>query len=91
MRIVRTLPADLPVAICIVLHVPATGRSLLGPILNRQTDFDVRVASDGETLLPGRAYVAPPDRHLTVSAACGRRWTRCCDRWRRPTAPTPWP
>lgn len=68
LRIVRTLPADLPVAICIVLHVPATGRSLLGPILDRQTDFDVRVPSDGEALQPGRAYVAPPDRHLTVAA-----------------------
>ena len=44
------------------------GRSLLGPILNRQTDFDVRVAEDGEPIRPGRAYVAPPDRHLTVSA-----------------------
>ena len=32
LRIVRTLPADLPIAICIVLHVPATGRSLLGPV-----------------------------------------------------------
>jgi two-component system chemotaxis response regulator CheB len=67
LRIVRLLPANLPVAICIVLHVPATGRSLLGAILNRQSDFDVRVAEDGESLQPGRAYVAPPDRHLTVA------------------------
>jgi two-component system chemotaxis response regulator CheB len=68
LRIVRTLRADLPLAICIVLHVPATGRSLLGPILDRQTDFDVKVAEDGEAIRPGRAYVAPPDRHLTVAA-----------------------
>ena len=67
LNVVRTLPADLPVAICIVLHLPATGRSLLGTILDRRTEFDVRVASDGELLQPGRAYVAPPDRHLTVA------------------------
>jgi two-component system, chemotaxis family, protein-glutamate methylesterase/glutaminase len=66
--VVRTLPADLPAAICIVLHVPATGRSLLAPILGRQTELEVGVPSDGEPLRPGRLYVAPPDRHLTVGA-----------------------
>lgn len=66
-NIVRALPADLPAAICMVLHVPATGRSLLAGILGRYTDLDVRVPKDGEMLQPGRVYVAPPDRHLTVS------------------------
>ncbi len=67
-RIVRALPDDLQAAICIVLHVPAAGRSLLAPILDRQTALDVDVPSDGEPLRPGRVYVAPPDRHLTVAA-----------------------
>ena len=67
-RIVRTLPADFPAAICIVLHVPATGRSLLAPILDRQTALEVVVPEDGEAIRPGRVYVAPPDRHLTVAA-----------------------
>jgi two-component system chemotaxis response regulator CheB len=66
-RLVRHLPGDLPAAICVVLHVPATGRSLLAPILDRVTDLSVSVAVDGEPLLPGRIYVAPPDRHLTVA------------------------
>ena len=67
-RIVRTLPAELPAALCVVLHVPATGRSLLAPILDRQTALEASVPSDGEPLRPGRLYVAPPDRHLTVGA-----------------------
>jgi two-component system, chemotaxis family, protein-glutamate methylesterase/glutaminase len=67
-RIVRALPADLPAAVCIVLHVPATGRSLLAPILGRQTELEVAVPADGEPLRPGRVYVAPPDRHLSVAA-----------------------
>jgi two-component system chemotaxis response regulator CheB len=66
-RIVGSLPAGLPAAICIVLHVPATGRSLLGSILDRRTALEVGVPSDGEPLRPGRVYVAPPDRHLTVA------------------------
>ncbi len=66
--VVRTLPAELSAAICVVLHVPATGRSLLAPILDRQTALEASVPSDGEPLRPGRLYVAPPDRHLTVGA-----------------------
>jgi two-component system chemotaxis response regulator CheB len=67
-QIVRMLPADLAAAVCIVLHVPATGRSLLGPILARRTQLEVSQPADGEPLRPGRLYVAPPDRHLTVGA-----------------------
>jgi two-component system, chemotaxis family, protein-glutamate methylesterase/glutaminase len=66
-RLVRHLPADLPAAVCIVLHVPATGRSLLAPILDRVTDLAVGVAADGDRLLSGHVFVAPPDRHLTVA------------------------
>lgn len=66
-QLVRHLPANLPAAICIVLHIPALGRSLLAPILNRHTDLEVRVAGNGEALRAGRVYVAPNDRHLLVS------------------------
>jgi two-component system chemotaxis response regulator CheB len=66
-RVVRELPRDFPAAICIVLHLPSSGRSLLAPILGRQTRLEVVEASDGEPLLPGRVYVAPNDRHLLVS------------------------
>ena len=65
-RLVRRLPADLPAAICVVLHVPSSGRSLLAPILARHTDLDVVEAEDGAQLVAGRAYVAPNDRHLVV-------------------------
>jgi two-component system, chemotaxis family, protein-glutamate methylesterase/glutaminase len=66
-RLVRGLPPDVPAAVCIVLHLPATGRSLLAPILSRHTELPVEVATDGEPLRPGRAYVAPADRHLLIS------------------------
>jgi two-component system chemotaxis response regulator CheB len=66
-QIARTLPAEFGAAICVVLHVPATGRSLLAEILGRVSTLPVAVASDGEPVQPGRVYVAPPDRHLTVA------------------------
>jgi two-component system, chemotaxis family, protein-glutamate methylesterase/glutaminase len=66
-RLFSKLGAEFPGAVLVVLHVPATGRSLLAPILDRHTDLDVRVAEHGDPILPGRVYVAPPDRHLIVS------------------------
>jgi two-component system chemotaxis response regulator CheB len=66
-RIVRKLPAGFPGAICVVLHVPASGRSLLAPILGRNTDLDVLEAEDGQRLVGGHVYVAPNDRHLVLS------------------------
>ncbi len=66
LRILRHLPADLPAALLVVLHVPAGGPSLLAPILDRRCDLDVRVAEHGDVLEAGRVYVAPPDRHLVL-------------------------
>ena len=66
-RLVRELPDDFGAAICIVLHVPASGRSLLAPILDRRSRLPATEARDGEPIRPGRIYVAPNDRHLTVS------------------------
>jgi two-component system, chemotaxis family, protein-glutamate methylesterase/glutaminase len=67
-RLVRPLPADLDAALCIVLHIPATGRSLLAPILGRVTALDVRLAEHGALLKPGTIYVARADHHLLIRA-----------------------
>jgi two-component system, chemotaxis family, protein-glutamate methylesterase/glutaminase len=65
-RVVSDLPADLPAAICVVLHIPATGRSLLAPILDRDSALTAVVAEDGQRIRAGTIYVAPADRHLLV-------------------------
>ena len=65
-RVVRDLPADFGAAICVVLHVPSSGRSLLAPILRRHTRLEVVEAQEGAALRAGCIYVAPNDRHLTV-------------------------
>jgi len=64
--VVARLPAELDAAVCVVLHLPATGKSLLAPILDRATPLATAVAEDGEPLLAGRIYVAPADSHLLV-------------------------
>jgi two-component system chemotaxis response regulator CheB len=65
-EVVAGLPAELSAAICVVLHIPPTGRSLLAPILDRATDLDVIVAEDGLPLRAGTVYIAPADHHLLV-------------------------
>lgn len=66
--LVRGLPADLPAAVLVVLHVPPFGVSRLPQILARAGPLPAAHARDGEAIVAGRIYVAPPDRHLLVRA-----------------------
>jgi two-component system chemotaxis response regulator CheB len=67
-ELVRRLPADLDAALCVVLHIPSTGRSLLAPILDRVSRLSVVLAEHGAPLVAGTVYVAPADCHLLVRA-----------------------
>jgi two-component system chemotaxis response regulator CheB len=66
-KVMEGLDSSLDAAVCVVLHVAATGKSLLPSILDRYTELPVAMAVDGERLVAGRVYVAPPDRHLLVA------------------------
>jgi two-component system chemotaxis response regulator CheB len=65
-QVVAGLPADLPAAVCIVLHIAPTSTSALADILARAGDLPCRPALDGELLRRGHILVAPPDRHLAI-------------------------
>lgn len=64
--IAATLQPDLPAAIFVVLHLPATHRSYLPEILNRVSPLPARHAEDGADIEHGFIYVAPPDFHLLI-------------------------
>lgn len=66
LRVLEQLPAGFPHAVCVVLHLPATGHSVLAPILDRRCPLTVTTAEHGVWLRPANVYVAPPDRHLAV-------------------------
>ena len=56
-RLVSGLPADLPAALCVVLHLSPTGISALPQILGRSGPLPAAHAQDGEPIRPGRVYV----------------------------------
>jgi two-component system chemotaxis response regulator CheB len=60
------LPADLPAAVFVVLHVPAIATSVLPAILERAGELPTAHAEDGGEIERGRIYIAPPDHHLLI-------------------------
>ena len=67
-RIVEALPSDFPVPIVVVQHLDPRHRSLMASILTRRTALTVKEAEEGEGLLAGTVYLAPPDRHLLINS-----------------------
>ena len=65
-QLVSCLPADLPAAIFVVLHVPPHGGSILPQILSRSGPLPAIHPQDGQAIQPGHIYVAPPDMHLLI-------------------------
>lgn len=64
--LVAGLPADLPAAVAVVLHMPAGGTSALPVILGRSGPLPAVFAGSGMRAARGRIHVAPPDHHLLV-------------------------
>jgi two-component system chemotaxis response regulator CheB len=64
--LVGGLPADLPAALFIVVHVPSFGESRLPEILSRAGPLPAHHPESGEAIEHGRIYVAPPDYHLLL-------------------------
>lgn len=62
--LVAGLPADLPAAILVCVHIPATAESFLARILARNGNLPATAADHGEKWERGHIYVARPDQHL---------------------------
>jgi two-component system, chemotaxis family, protein-glutamate methylesterase/glutaminase len=64
--LVAGLRPDLPAAVLVVVHLPATAESALPAILTRHGRLPAHRAADGDRYERGHIYVAPPDHHLLV-------------------------
>ncbi|MCA9630627.1 MAG: chemotaxis-specific protein-glutamate methyltransferase CheB [Myxococcales bacterium] len=66
-QILPALPADFPVPIVVVQHMPAAFTGLLAARLSSVSRLEVVEATTGEALSAGRVYIAPGNQHLLVS------------------------
>jgi two-component system chemotaxis response regulator CheB len=71
-RLVAALPADLPVPVLVVQHMPPMFTLLLAERLHRLGGLSVREAQEGDVLAPGTVYIAPGNRHLEVAQFAGQ-------------------
>jgi|ERR1043165_4269985 two-component system chemotaxis response regulator CheB len=60
------LPADFPVPIVIVQHMPPMFTRLLSERLSAEYKIRVQEGASGTMLQPGHAYIAPGDYHMIV-------------------------
>ena len=68
-EVLGDLPADFPVPIVVVQHMPASFTQQLAMGLARRTPLAVREAHTGAVLAPGTVWIAPGNRHLLVERA----------------------
>ena len=65
-RICAALPADLPAALFVVIHISPNSHSVLPALLSRAGKLPACHPVEGDPIIPGRIYVAPPDQHLLL-------------------------
>ncbi len=72
-EVLPKLPADLPVGVLIVQHMP---KGFTGPFARRLDNLcpmKVREAEAGDSVQPGVIYIAPAGQHMTVSRRSGSK------------------
>jgi two-component system, chemotaxis family, protein-glutamate methylesterase/glutaminase len=65
-RVAERLPPALPASVFVTLHLPEGVRSVLPRILERAGPLPAGHAQNGQTIEPGRIYIAPPGYHMTL-------------------------
>jgi len=64
-NIICGLPADLPAALLVVIHMPPSP-STLAEVLSKSSRLPTFEAIQDQPIQRGTIYVAPPDRHLFI-------------------------
>lgn len=65
--VIPHLPKNFPVPVLVVQHMPPTFTKSLARRLDGLSLLQVKEAEPGETIQRGVVYIAPGDRHMTVS------------------------
>jgi len=65
-RLIPQFPADFPVPILMVMHMPVGYTEMYATKLNELSQLEVKEAAEGDEIKPGRVILAAAGRHLTV-------------------------
>ena len=65
-RLIPQLPSDFPVPVLMVMHMPVGYTEMYAAKLNELSQLEVKEAAEGDEIKPGRVFLAPAGRHLTV-------------------------
>lgn len=67
-KLLSELPGDFPAPIALVQHINAAFAESLAGWLAASSKLKIKVAKDGEPLVPGEVLIAPPNLHMTIPA-----------------------
>ena len=70
-EVVRALPADFPVPIVVVQHMPPVFTRFLADRLASISGLAVREGADGSVVRPGTVWIAPGNFHMTLQRVEG--------------------
>lgn len=75
-KILQSFPATIP-GVVVVQHMPVGFTRHFADSLNDLCAMEVKEAKTGDRVLPGRALIAPGDRHMTVRRSGGTYLVDC--------------
>src|SRR5437868_14246665 len=64
--LVSTLPKDFPAPIVLAQHLDPSRPSNLDSILKQRTNLPVEVVTSSTVMEPGKIYVVPANRHVSI-------------------------
>lgn len=65
-KLLSELPGDFPAPIVMVQHINASFAESLAGWLAANSKLKVKLAKEGDSLLPGEVMIAPPGKHLVI-------------------------
>lgn len=71
-RILTALPADFPLPIILIQHMPAAFTGAFAQRLNTLAKIEIKEAEDNDMLRPGVAYLAPGGKQMLVEGSEGQ-------------------
>ncbi len=70
-RLIPKLPADFPLPVLVVQHMPPLFTASLAKTLDRKSNLTVVEARHGEAVNPGKVYIAPGGHHMVINRHMG--------------------